>query len=45
VRFAAHAIGKHKKILRRDDAKAVFVVGANASYVAHAAAGNLHKGS
>src|SRR5882762_3981812 len=45
MRFATHSIGEHKKIQRRNDAEAVFVVSAHATYIAHAATHDSHTSS
>jgi hypothetical protein len=40
--LAAHAIGQDEELQRCDDAKAIFVVRAKATYVAYAAAYDFH---
>jgi len=40
--LAAHAVGQDEELQRRDDAKTIFVVCAKATYVAYAAAYDLH---
>src|SRR5215472_2590904 len=42
VRFSSHSVGQHKKVQRRDNAKAIFVVRAHATNVSHAATRDLH---
>jgi hypothetical protein len=43
VGFAAHSVGKHKKIQRFDNAETIFVVRAHATQIGHAAAYDPHK--
>src|SRR5260370_4325113 len=45
VGLAAHAVGQNEELQRRNDAKTVFVVCANATYVAYAATCDLHEHS
>src|SRR5580698_4642438 len=43
MRFASHAVGKHKQVQRFDNAEAIFVICAHPPHIGYAAAYDPHK--